>query len=110
MVIEVLKSLNQVPSWLLNMLPFEKQVKYIRKRLGVSQKILAEKVGTSQSGIGNIEAGKGNPTIHTIEKIAKELNCTLKVLFIPNQDINNMVSKDFLDDREDDIPQKREFL
>ncbi|MFW6281965.1 MAG: helix-turn-helix domain-containing protein, partial [bacterium] len=50
----------------------------IRKYKKISQTDLAQKANLSQAFISHIEQGKRNPTINTIEKIAKGLNIALK--------------------------------
>jgi transcriptional regulator with XRE-family HTH domain len=45
-----------------------------RTKAGISQKQLADSVGTSHPRISEIENGRGNPTLDTIEKIARVLN------------------------------------
>ena len=51
----------------------------LRKNKGLSQAELAKKVGTKQSNIARIEAGKQNFSISTLEKIAKVFGCELKI-------------------------------
>lgn len=53
----------------------------IRSRAKVSQKELANRVGVSYPRISEIENGKGNPTIETLEKIAIALNVNISDLF-----------------------------
>lgn len=53
----------------------------IRARAKVSQKELANRVGVSYPRISEIENGKGNPTIETLEKIAIALNVNISDLF-----------------------------
>lgn len=55
----------------------------IRKRLkkGLSQKQLAEKIGTKQSAISRLEGGNTNPSIAFLEKIAKALGGKLQISF-----------------------------
>ncbi|HSX46257.1 MAG TPA: helix-turn-helix transcriptional regulator [Candidatus Saccharimonadia bacterium] len=48
-----------------------------RQQKGLSQSGLAKKVGTTQSVISRIEAGKGNPGLNMLMKIAKALNANL---------------------------------
>lgn len=47
-----------------------------RKTLGLTQAQLAEKAGISAGSIFLVEKGETNPTIATIEAIAKALGCT----------------------------------
>jgi predicted transcriptional regulator len=53
----------------------------IRKRneLGLTQKELANRMGTKQSSIARLESGDYNPTISFLKKTAKALNSTLKI-------------------------------
>ena len=53
----------------------------IEKRLekGLSQKELAEKMGTKQSAISRLESGKYNPSIQFLEKLAKALQLRLDI-------------------------------
>ncbi len=50
-----------------------------RIELGLSQKALAEKVGTSQNRIYLIEAGEANPTLDTLERLASALGATFEI-------------------------------
>ena len=49
-------------------------IKERREQLGISQKELAEKVGISQSVLGDIEQCRSKPSIDTALKIAEALN------------------------------------
>ena len=49
-------------------------IKEKRKRLGISQKELAEKAEISQSFLCDIEQGRSKPSIDTAIKIAQVLN------------------------------------
>ncbi len=53
----------------------------IRKRLekGLTQKQLAEKIGTKQSAIARLEGGTTNPSVAFLEKVAKALGSKLQV-------------------------------
>lgn len=50
-----------------------------RDKSGLSQKELAKLTGIDQSDISKIERGIGNPSINTLNRIAKALNAKLKV-------------------------------
>ena len=56
-----------------------------RKRLGLSQAELAEKVGPHEKQIYRLESGKNSPSFHTVLKIIHELDMDIRVL-----DINNL--------------------
>jgi predicted transcriptional regulator len=47
----------------------------------LTQKDLAQKVGTKQSAIARLEAGNTNPSLGFLEKIAQALTMTLSVQF-----------------------------
>ena len=53
----------------------------LRKRLekGLSQKQLAEKIGTKQSAISRLEGGNSNPSVAFLDKIAKALGSKLQI-------------------------------
>ena len=53
-----------------------------RKQAKISQKELAEKIGTTQSNIARMEAGNQNFSMVTLEKIAEALKSELRVNFI----------------------------
>ena len=54
----------------------------IKKR--VTQKMLAEKIGTKQSVISRLESGRANPSIAFLKKLANALNTRLEIRFISN--------------------------
>lgn len=57
------------------------KIKRIREKLGLSQEKLARLADVSNNTIINIEAGKQqNPTVDTINKIAKALNVSIEDL------------------------------
>lgn len=49
----------------------------IRVSKNISQEELALLAGVERAYVGHIERGKKNPTILTIEKLAKALNCNV---------------------------------
>lgn len=50
-----------------------------RDRDGLTQKVLAEKMGTKQSAISRFESGKYNPTLDFLYRLADALGAKLKV-------------------------------
>ena len=60
---------------------FIENLKFIRKAKGFSQLMLAEFADLSPGLIGDIEAGRRNPTLTTIEKIALALDVPVHQLF-----------------------------
>ena len=51
-----------------------------RMEKGLSQRDLSKKTGIMQADISKIEQGKGNPTILTLQKISKSLDCPIAKL------------------------------
>lgn len=60
---------------------FIENLKTIRKAQGLSQIKLSELADLSPGIIGDIETGRRNPTLTTIEKIALALNIPVQQLF-----------------------------
>ena len=60
------------------------QILQLRKKKKMSQKELAEKIGTTQSNIARMEAGQQNFTTNTLNKIALAFNLDLQVNFVKN--------------------------
>jgi HTH-type transcriptional regulator / antitoxin HipB len=56
-------------------------IKQIRKRKGLTQKELSQKMGISDSAVNKYESGKENPTLHTLRKIAAALGVELEITF-----------------------------
>lgn len=53
------------------------KIKSARKHAGLTQKELGDKLGISQSAIGQFESANSNPNLKTIRKIAEALNIAL---------------------------------
>jgi ribosome-binding protein aMBF1 (putative translation factor) len=55
----------------------------IRARInkGLTQKQLAQKIGTKQSAIARLESGRTNPSILFLKKLAQALNSNLQIRF-----------------------------
>lgn len=58
------------------------QILQLRKRQGLSQVQLAQKLGTTQSNVARMEAGQQNFTTDTLQKIASAFRRELKIQFI----------------------------
>ena len=58
-----------------------KRIRQLRKINKMSQEQLAEKADLHPTFIGNIERAETNPTVTTLEKIAKAFNISLIELF-----------------------------
>lgn len=56
----------------------------IRARIekGLTQKELAQKIGTKQSVISRLESGRANPSVAFLKKLARALNSHLEIKFI----------------------------
>lgn len=54
-----------------------------RLKLGLSQRELAERCGTTQSAIARLERGGRPPRIDTLLRIAEALECELLVELVP---------------------------
>lgn len=53
-----------------------------REEKGLSQRELSRNSGVMQAEISKIEQGKGNPTVSTLQKLAKSLGRTIASLFL----------------------------
>jgi len=56
----------------------------IRARVdrSITQKELANKIGTKQSVISRLESGRANPSVYFLKKLAQALNSHLEINFI----------------------------
>jgi transcriptional regulator with XRE-family HTH domain len=57
------------------------EIRRLRASSGLSQRDLAERVGTTQSAIARLEAGRISPTLPTLDRIAEALGAELTVTF-----------------------------
>ena len=75
------------------------RIKYLRKTNGLSQEELAEKIGLSTRGLGNIETGRYFMSLTNLEKLIEVLNVEPYELFIFDKNtpksvvFNDVVSK-----------------
>ena len=60
---------------------FIQNLKFYRKKAGLTQEKLAEAIGMSTSYIGDMEARERFPSAETIDKIASALNVPVSLLF-----------------------------
>jgi transcriptional regulator with XRE-family HTH domain len=58
-----------------------RMVRELREARGLSQRELAERMGTTQSVVGRLEAGGSRPTIVTLDRVALALGLRLEVRF-----------------------------
>jgi len=52
---------------------------------GITQKELANRIGTKQSVISRLESGRANPSVSFLRKLAEALNSHLEINFITKQ-------------------------
>lgn len=57
-----------------------KKIKLIRESKNIAQQDLAAKCNFEKSNMARLEAGKTNPTIYTLQKIANSLEISLSDL------------------------------
>lgn len=57
-------------------------VREMRKRAGLTQRVLAERVGTTQSAIARLERGVGDPTLARLSAIAEACGLELQVRLV----------------------------
>ena len=57
-----------------------------RSRAGLTQDMVAERMGTTKSAISRLEsAGKHAPSLATLKRYARAVDCELQVKFVPQQ-------------------------
>jgi len=67
-------------------MPYERIARAIiqlRMELDLSQEELARRVGTSPSAIARLESGQHRPSVDTLRRVAKALDQTLVIDFVP---------------------------
>jgi len=58
------------------------EIRALREARGLSQRELAERVGTTQSAIARLEGGNVSPSLPTLDKIAEALDVELSVSLV----------------------------
>ena len=56
-----------------------------RREEGLTQKELSERSGITQADISRLERGTGNPSLKTLQRVARALQMVLKIEFVPAQ-------------------------
>ncbi len=57
-----------------------------RTAAGISQKDLAEKIGTTQSTIARLESGAHTPSVSTLRRVAEATHTKLRISLVPAGD------------------------
>lgn len=63
------------------------RIKQRRHDIGLSQEALANKAGINRTYIGSLETGERNPSLDTVARLAKALECDVADLVSGLQDI-----------------------
>jgi transcriptional regulator with XRE-family HTH domain len=84
------------------------RIKEIRKKRGLSQEGLAEKVGIDPKHLSRIESGRGYPSMDTLELIASAVDVDIKLFFenehfedakVVDEKIHGLLSQASLEER-----------
>ena len=65
------------------------EIRELREKRGLSQRELAERLGTTQSAVARLEAGNVSPSLPTLDKVAEALGVELVVSFV---DLDNRIA------------------
>lgn len=60
---------------------FGKHIQLLRRKAGLTQEKLAEKAGLSLKRLGELERGRGNPSLLSLESLSAALDISLMELF-----------------------------
>lgn len=69
----------------------ENRLEELRKKSGITQEILADRLEVSRQTIGSLESGRYNPSILLAFKLARFFDVTIEELFLYEEDISNEV-------------------
>src|SRR6056297_2590717 len=69
------------------------KIRALRKVLGMTQSQMALKLGVSQPTYAKMEKGLSAANMSTIKRIARELNCGLKVVLVPDEPFRDFLRK-----------------
>ena len=62
------------------------QLRTVRKSLGITQELLAQRVGSKKSNISRLESGRYNPSLEFLVKVAEGLGKKVQVKIGENND------------------------
>ena len=65
------------------------EIRALRERKGLSQRELAELVGTTQSAIARLEGGRISPSLPTLDRIAAALGAEVTVTITDTSELAN---------------------
>ncbi len=60
----------------------------LRKKTGITQEILADRLEVSRQTIGSLESGRYNPSIQLAFKLARFFHVTIEELFLYEEEDN----------------------
>ena len=63
------------------------EIRSLREKKGLSQRQLAELVGTTQSAIARLEGGRISPSLPTLDRIANALGAEVTVTFTDTEEL-----------------------
>ena len=58
-----------------------RRIQKLRQKVGITQELLSERAGISPKNLSELENGRGNPTLSSLEGLATALDMTLSELF-----------------------------
>jgi len=82
---------------------FGAEVKRRRIRLGISQEKLAERANLHRTYVSDVEAGKRNPSLASIQRLTLALGASLGAIFASVEDVTNTAGSDALSPKLGDI-------
>ena len=71
-------------------------LKEIRGRAGLTQRQLAERAGKSQSEIARIERGRQDPSLTTLQRLARAAGFDLRIQLAPHDDHDEVLIRSML--------------
>ena len=72
-----------------------RRIKFMRMERGISQTMLAELIGLSQTNLSNMESGRTSVTVYNLFKMREIFNCKMSDFFIDFDSIpKNLVGSD----------------
>lgn len=75
-----------------------------RRRAGITQTELADRVGTTQSAIARLERGHGHPTMQRISELVEACGLELQVRLVPAEDHDwSMVARNSMLDSDERV-------